>query len=264
MNSIRNVQRAIEHEIIRQIDAIENGEKIYQETRTFEATKGITIVMRSKEGASDYRYFPEPDLPPLRITNDFVSGVKAQMPELPKALFEKFTKVYGLNDYDAGVLIENKEVAAYFEQVLKHTGNVKAASNWVTVHVKGYLNEQALDITDFVLQPAKIAEIINLVDAGKVSQSVASQKIFPAMLNEHHKSAMEIAESLNVLQESNAGELQVWVSQAIAKFPEKVAEYKAGKVSLIGLFMGEVMKLSKGKADPKVANQLVKETLDKN
>jgi aspartyl-tRNA(Asn)/glutamyl-tRNA(Gln) amidotransferase subunit B len=264
MNSIRNVQRAIDHEIKRQIDAIENGEKIYQETRTFEATKGITIVMRTKEGASDYRYFPEPDLPPLRITQAFIETVKAQMPALPKELFQKFTESYALSAYDAGVLTENREVAEYFEGVLKHTGNIKSAANWVMVQVKGYLNEQAIEIKDFVLQPAKIAEIIELIDSGKISSSVATQKVFPVMLNEHHKSALEIAEALNVIQESNTDELQHWINEALAKFPEKIAEYKAGKTSLVGLFMGEVMKLSKGKADPKVASQLVKQTLDQH
>lgn len=262
MNSIRNVQRAIEFEIKRQIEAIEAGEKIYQETRTFEATKGVTIVMRTKEGASDYRYFPEPDLPPLRITDSFIESVKAQMPALPKVLFEKYTQTHGLSEYDAQVLTESKDIAAYFEQILTHTGNIKAAANWVMTQVKGYLNEQAIDITEFPLQPARIAEIINLIDAGKISNSVASQKIFPAVLNEHHKSVLEIAEQLNVLQESDSGEMRKLVEQAIALYPDKVLEYKAGKVSLIGLFMGEVMKLSKGKADPKVANQLVKEVLD--
>lgn len=262
MNSIRNVQRAIDYEIKRQIEAISKGEKIYQETRTFDAMKGETLVMRTKEGASDYRYFPEPDLPPLHITPEFIDVVKEQMPALPKELFHKFTAVYGLSEYDAGVLTENKDVAAYFETVLKHTGNIKAAANWVMVQVKGYLNEQALEIKDFVLQPAKIAEIIDLIDSGKISSTVASKEVFPAMIHEHHKSALEIAEALNVLQESNSDELQKIVDEAIARFPDKVAEYKSGKTSLVGLFMGEVMKLSKGKADPKVASKLVKETLD--
>jgi aspartyl-tRNA(Asn)/glutamyl-tRNA(Gln) amidotransferase subunit B len=263
MNSIRNVQRAIDHEIKRQIEAIENGEKIYQETRTFEATKGITIVMRTKEGASDYRYFPEPDLPPLHITSSFIDEVKAQMPALPKALFAKFTNEYGLSDYDAGVLTESREVAEYFEAVLAYTKNVKAAANWVMVQIKGYLNENAMDISQFVLKPAQIAELIQLIDDGKVSNSVATQKIFGALINEPNKTALQIAEALNLIQESNTDELQQWIDAAIAKYPEKVTEYKAGKVSLVGLFMGEVMKLSKGKADPKVASQLVKDTLDK-
>lgn len=263
MNSIRNVQRAIDHEIKRQIEAIENGEKIYQETRTFEATKGITIVMRTKEGASDYRYFPEPDLPPLHITQHFIDEVKHLMPQLPKALFAKFTNEYGLSEYDAGVLTETREVAEYFEAILQHTNNTKAAANWVMVQVKGYLNENAIDINEFVLKPEQIAEIILLIDEGKISNSVATQKVFGELINQPEKTALQIAEALNLIQESNSDELQQWIDAAIAKYPEKVTEYKGGKVSLVGLFMGEVMKLSKGKADPKVANQMVKDTLDK-
>lgn len=263
MNSIRNVQRAIDHEIKRQIEAIEKGEQIYQETRTFDAMKGETIVMRTKEGASDYRYFPEPDLPPLHITQEFIAGVKAQMPALPKELFKKFTEVYGLSEYDAGVLTETRDVAEYFETLTKHTSNTKSAANWVMVQIKGYLNEMAIEIKDFVLQPAKIAELIGLIDGGKISSSVATQKIFPALVNDPSKSPLDIAEAMNVIQESNSDELQKFIDEAIAKFPAKVAEYKAGKVSLVGMFMGEVMKMSKGKADPKVASELVKQTLDK-
>ncbi|MBW7845244.1 MAG: Asp-tRNA(Asn)/Glu-tRNA(Gln) amidotransferase subunit GatB [Bacteroidia bacterium] len=262
MNSIRNVQRAIDFEIKRQIEAIETGETIYQETRTFEATKGITIVMRTKEGASDYRYFPEPDLPPLHITQAFIDSVKEQMPALPKELFLKFTNQFGLSEYDAGVLTESREVAEYFEAIIMHTQNIKAAANWVMVQVKGYLNENAIDIAQFILQPNQIADIIQLIDAGKVSNSVATQTIFPAMIQQPAKSALQLAEELNVIQQSNTDELQQWIDTAIAKYPDKVAEYKGGKVNLVAMFMGEVMKLSKGKADPKAASALVKQTLD--
>jgi aspartyl-tRNA(Asn)/glutamyl-tRNA(Gln) amidotransferase subunit B len=262
MNSISNVQRAIDYEIKRQVEAIEKGERIFQETRTFNALKGTTVVMRTKEGASDYRYFPEPDLPPLHITPQFIESVKALMPALPAELFHKFTTVYNLGEYDAAVLTENREVAEYFEAVLKHTSNIKAAANWVMGHVKGYLNEQALSIRDFVLQPARIAEIIDLIDSGRVSNSAAAQKLFPALVADPHHTASALAESLNLVQESNSDELQKHVDAAISMFPDKVLEYKAGKTSLVGLFMGEVMKLSKGKADPRVASKLVKETLD--
>lgn len=263
MNSFRNVQRAIDHEIKRQIEALEAGEKLHMETRTFDALKGTTAAMRSKEGASDYRYFPEPDLPPLRITPVYIDSIKLLMPELPKALFEKYTKQFGLNEYDANVLIDDKDTATYFEEVLSHTKNTKSAANWVMVNVRSYLNEQALHIKQFIIKPAQIAEIIALIDDGKVSHSAAQQKIFPALIESPSSSVLSIAESLNLIQESNSDELQVWIDAAIAKFPEKIAEYKAGKVSLVGLFMGEVMKASKGKADPKVASALLKETLDK-
>jgi aspartyl-tRNA(Asn)/glutamyl-tRNA(Gln) amidotransferase subunit B len=264
MNSISNVQRAIDYEIKRQIEALEKGEKIYQETRTFNALKGDTIVMRSKEGASDYRYFPEPDLPPLHITKSYIENLQSQMQALPKELHSKFTSQYGLNDYDASILTDNKETAMYFESILEHTQNYKSASNWLMVHVRGFLNEQALDIKQFVLSPQKIAEIIALVDEGKISNSVASQKIFPAMIADPLKSVLAIAEALNLIQQSNSDELQKWINEALAKYPEKVFEYKEGKTSLVGLFMGEVMKYSKGKADPKIANKLLLHTLDQS
>lgn len=263
MNSISNVQRAIDFEIKRQIEAIEKGETIYQETRTFNALKNETTVMRTKEGASDYRYFPEPDLPPLHITQSYLDNVKGQMPALPKELFNRFSTEFGLNEYDANVLTDDKETALYFISMLNFTQNYKAAANWVMVHIRGYLNEQAIDIKRFVLKPEQIAEVIQLVDEGKISNSIASQKVFPAMIAEPLSSALSIAEKLNVIQQSDSGELQKWIDEAIAKYPEKVAEYKSGKTSLVGLFMGEVMKLSKGKADPKVANKLVQQTLDK-
>jgi aspartyl-tRNA(Asn)/glutamyl-tRNA(Gln) amidotransferase subunit B len=262
MNSFKNVERSIDFEVKRQIEAIEAGETIVQETRTFDAQKGITITLRSKEGAADYRYFPEPDLPPLRVTQKFVDEIKLQMPALPKALFDKYTNELGLNDYDAHVLTESKELAAYFEQILQFTKNTKAAANWLMTAVKGYLNEQAVNIEDFILRPKQIAEIIALIDDGKVSSS-AAQKVFLAMVENTHESAENIAMQLNLIQESNSDELQKWIDEAIAANPAKVAEYKAGKQSLVGMFMGDVMKLSKGKADPKIASKLVKESLDK-
>ena len=262
MNSFKNVERSIDFEVKRQIEAIEAGETIVQETRTFDAQKGITITLRSKEGAADYRYFPEPDLPPLRVTQKFVDEIKLQMPALPKALFEKYTKELGLNEYDANVLTESKEVAAYFEQILQFTKNTKAAANWLMTAVKGYLNEQAVNMEDFILKPKQIAEIIALIDDGKVSSS-AAQKVFLSMVENTHESAENIAKQLNLIQESNSDELQKWIDEAIASNPAKVAEYKAGKQSLVGMFMGDVMKLSKGKADPKIGSKLVKESLDK-
>jgi aspartyl-tRNA(Asn)/glutamyl-tRNA(Gln) amidotransferase subunit B len=262
MNSFRNVQKAIDYEVKRQIDAIEAGNNIVMETRSFDAQKGTTFTLRSKEGAADYRYFPEPDLPPLRVTQAFIDDVKQQMPQLPKALFEKYTKQFGLNEYDANVLIESKEIASYFEQVLNYTKNTKAAANWIMTSVKAYLNEQALTIEEFVLNPNQIAEIIHLIDSGKVSNS-AAQKVFSSLIENPNSTAESIALTLNLVQESDSNELQKWIDEVIANNPIKVAEYKAGKQSLLGMFMGDVMKLSKGKADPKITNKLVKETLDK-
>lgn len=275
MNSIRNVQKAIDHEIKRQIDLIEKGETFEQETRSFDATTGTTFSLRSKEFAHDYRYFPEPDLQPVVVEQEYIAEVKKTLPPLPDQLFKKYTKEFGLSEYDAGVLTDTKEIALYFEKLISklqssplppskggQNSQYKAACNWVAGPVKSYLNERAVDIDQFPLSTEKLCDLMKIVEEGKVSHSVASQKIFPALVVNPEKSPMKIAEEMNLIQESNTDSLKEFAQQAIAKYPEKVAEYKSGKVGLIGLFMGEVMKLSKGKADPKVANQIVKELLD--
>lgn len=264
MNSIRNVQRAIDHEIRRQIDLLESGQTFEQETRSFDPISGTTFSLRSKEYAHDYRYFPEPDLQPVLLEQEYIEEIRKKLPPLPSELFKKYTQEFELSEYDAGVLTDIKEIALYFEKLLAYTHNYKQAANWVMGPVKSYLNENAIEITQFPLSAEKVAELIKLVDDGKVSHSTASQKIFPELVSNPFKSAYGIAEEMNLLQESDESSIQALVEQAIAKFPEKVAEYKKGKTGLVGLFMGEVMKLSKGKADPKVANRLVKELLEKN
>lgn len=263
MNSIRNVQRAIEHEIKRQVDLIEAGKIIDQDTRSFDASTATTFSLRSKEMANDYRYFPEPDLQPFLVRQNYIEKIKKEMPPLPDALFKKYVKDFGLSEYDAGVITENKQFALYFEELTRHTKNFKAAANWMMGSVKSYLNENALEITDFVLKPQQIAQVIALVDEGKVSSTVASQTVFPELVKNLGTSPLKIAEEKNLIQQSDENALMELAKQAVAKFPDKVKEYRSGKVGLIGLFMGELMKLSGGKADPKVANRLVKELLEK-
>ncbi|SIT80168.1 Asp-tRNA(Asn)/Glu-tRNA(Gln) amidotransferase subunit GatB [Pontibacter indicus] len=261
MNSFRNVQRAIEHEIERQIMVLENGGKVESETRNFDANTGTTTAMRSKETLNDYRYFPEPDLPPLVIEQEWLERIKATMPSLPQELYKRFTVEFGLSDYDAGVLTDTKEIALYYDELCKYTKNYKGAANWVTGPVKSYLNELQLHIKDFPLQPHAIAEIITLVDENKVSHSVAAKKIFPYMLENPGIPAHQVAEEQNLLQDSDSDALKAIVAEVLAANPQKVEEYKAGKQSLIGMFMGEIMKKTKGKADPKVANKLLQEGL---
>ncbi|MBA2613570.1 MAG: Asp-tRNA(Asn)/Glu-tRNA(Gln) amidotransferase subunit GatB [Bacteroidetes bacterium] len=263
MNSFRNVQRAIDFEIKRQIDLIEAGELIAGETRSFDAVKGLTFSLRSKENANDYRYFPEPDLQPVFVTQEYIKKIKGNMPTLPDELFNTYTKNYKLTEYDALQLIDLKEVAAYYNKLVTFTTNYKSAANWVMGPIKAYLNENALTISEFTLDPKKIAEIISLIDEGKVSNAAASQNIFPALMNNQEKTPEQIAKELDLLQNSNSNELQDLINSALSKFPEKITEYKNGKIGLLGMFVGEVMKLSKGKADPKLLNQLVKETLEK-
>jgi aspartyl-tRNA(Asn)/glutamyl-tRNA(Gln) amidotransferase subunit B len=263
MNSFRNVQRAIDFEIIRQIDAIEAGEEIAGETRSFDAVNGSTFALRSKENANDYRYFPEPDLQPVIVTQDYIQKVKSQMPELPNDLMKKFINEFGLSEYDATNLTELKGIALYFNELTRHTKNFKAAANWIMGSVKSYLNENALTIEEFKVKPTTIAEIIKLIDENKISNAAATQKLFPALMETPNASPTELSQKLDILQNSNTDELQTIVNEALAKYPEKITEYKNGNVNLLGLFVGEVMKMSKGKADPKLANQLVKESLEK-
>jgi len=262
MNSIRNVQRAIEFEIDRQIQAVENGELIIQETRSFDALKGITISMRSKEAANDYRYFPEPDLQPIFVSIEQIEKVKSEMPALPRDLFLKYTSQYGLSEYDASILVDSKHIALYFEQILKYTNNAKGAANFLIGEIKGYLNQNALEVTDFEITPDRIADLVNLIDSGKVSYSIASSKIFPEMFANPTLSAVELATKLNVIQDSDEGKLKEYISQVIQLNPKEVERYIAGEKQLVGFFMGQLMKISQGKADPKQSNTLLRNMLD--
>ncbi|MBT6809023.1 MAG: Asp-tRNA(Asn)/Glu-tRNA(Gln) amidotransferase subunit GatB [Flavobacteriales bacterium] len=262
MNSSSNVKKAIEFEINRQIESIEKGEEIVHETRSFNAANGGTISMRHKEEANDYRYFPEPDLQPVIITKEYIEKVRKTLPLLPKELFTKFTTKFNLSEYDSNILIEEKEIALYFLEITKHSNNYKTAANIVSGAIKSYLNENAIHISNFSISPKRIADLILLIDDGKVSNSVAISKIFTEMLNSD-ECPENIAKKNNLIQDSDEDSLNEFVKEVISKYPDKVEEYKSGKKGLIGLFMGEVMKLSKGKADPKLANKLVREELEK-
>lgn len=262
LNSIRNVYRAIEFEAKRQIKELEAGGTIVMETRGFDAVKGLTMSQRSKEMAHDYRYFPEPDLQRIFVKEKEVEEVKATLPPLPNEVLNRLTGEFQLSDYDAGVITEEKEFALYYLDICKHTDNYKAAANWMMGAVKSHLNENALHIDDFPINALQIAELIEMVDEGSVSNTIANQKIFPALLEESNKSPKRLAEEHNWIQESNSDALLEFIDEALAKFPDKVEEYRGGKKGLMGLFMGEVMKASKGKADPKMTSKMLKEKLE--
>jgi len=261
MNSIRNVQRAIEFEITRQIEVLESGGKLSQETRGFDALKGITISMRSKEAANDYRYFPEPDLQPLFIKQEQIDEIKMDMPTLPRALFEKYTKEFGLSEYDAYNLTDNKGIALYYEELIRHTKNYKAAANWIMGDIKSYLNEFGKEIDEFPLNTERIASLIKLIDEGKISSSIASQKIFPEMLISDDP-ALFIAERLNLIQDSSENTLKNFILQVFEENKTEVERYKSGDKQLTSFFMGKLMKVSNGKADPKIANSLLQQMLN--
>ena len=260
MNSMRNVQRAIEYEIERQIEAIEKGEPIFQETRNFNALNGTTAAMRTKEAANDYRYFPEPDLQPIKVTQEHIEKIKSTMPPLPDYLFKKYTKELSLSDYDAGLLTDQKEIALYFEEIIKSTKNYKAAVNWLMGDIKSYLNTNALSITELNLAPSNIAELIGLIDEGKISHSLASQKVFPEMVKSN-ESPKQIAEANDWIQTSNEDEVKAIVAEVLSENASEVARYKAGETKLMGFLMGQLMKKSKGKADPKSAGKIMTELL---
>ena len=261
MNSIRNVQKAIEFEINRQIEVIESGGIISQETRGFDALNNATIGMRSKEAANDYRYFPEPDLQPLFIDKNQVSQIKSEMPALPKELYNRYVNVYKLSPYDASNLTDSKEIAMFFEEIIALNQNYKSVANWIMGDIKSYLNDKGVQIDQFPISAKKISNLISLIDEGKISSTVASQKIFPEMLNSD-ESVIDIAERLNVIQVSNKGDITGFIEEVIQSNPSEVERYKNGEKQLIGFFMGQLMKASKGKADPKVANSLLREKLN--
>ena len=262
MNSFRNVQRAIAYEVERQIAIVEAGGEVDSETRGFDAATGTTNGQRSKETLNDYRYFPEPDLPPLIISDEWLHRVAAELPALPQQLYARFVGELGLSDYDASVLVDQKDVAQFFDDLARLTPNAKAAANWVMGPVKSYLNERALPMEDFPLDPGQLAGIIELIDAGKLNYSVASKQLFPHLLDHPQANATGAAESLGLLTQADNGELAGLVQQVMDANPAKVAEYRAGKKSITGMFMGELMKLTGGKADPKLANQLLRAALE--
>ena len=262
MNSSRNVKNAIDFEIKRQIEVIENGGQIVHETRGFDAVKGITISQRHKEEANDYRYFPEPDLQPIEITKEYIEQIKKTLPLLPKELNTIYQREYKLSQYDSNLLIEDKETALFFNEICALTNNYKLAANIINGVIKSYLNENGLTIPQLDISAKNIANLIDLIEGNQISNTIATSKIFPLLISSK-KSPKKIAEENNWIQESDNTILKDLILQALEKYPEKIQEYKNGKKGLIGLFMGEVMKISKGKADPKITNKLLRDILEK-
>ena len=261
LNSIRNVKRAVDAEAKRLIDMLEKGQTISQQTRSFDANTGTTFAIRDKEDADDYRYFAEPDLTPFELQDEFIEKIRKSIPALPEQRIQQYISSYQLSEYDSTVLTEEKAFADYFEGIIRHTENYKAAANWMLGPVKTWMNEEAKEIEGFPLQPAKVAEMIGLVESGKVSFSVASGKLFQHLLKEPLADPAQLASQLNLLQESDASAIGPIIDTVLEKLADKVAEYKKGKKGLLALFVGEVMKQSKGKADPKLTNQLLLEKL---
>jgi aspartyl-tRNA(Asn)/glutamyl-tRNA(Gln) amidotransferase subunit B len=261
LNSFKNVQRAIEYEAQRQSEVLAAGGAIHMETRTFDAAKGTTMGMRSKEMAHDYRYFPEPDIQPLTVSEAKKEAIRKAMPPLPRELRAKYTSTLGLSSYDAEILTDNKETALYYEGVLQHAANAKTAANWVMGDVRGWVNERGLTITEFPIAADRLAGLINMIDSGKLSHSLASQKLFPLMLVSTG-TAEELATKNGLLMDTREDVIEAAVRDAMTRYPDKVLAFRGGNKGLLGLFMGEVMKATKGKADPRRANEVVTRMLE--
>lgn len=261
LNSIRNVKRAIEYEINRMVELLEKGERIIQQTRSFDASTDTTFAIRDKEEANDYRYFPEPDLSPFYLSESFIQNIQEAQPALPYELQEKY-KVAGLSEYDAAQLCAEKEISDYYNKVIKHTMHYKAAANWINGPLRQYVNDTKITFDQLQLSPLQLVALIQMVEDGKVNFSVASQRILPVLIGNEELTPLEVATEMNLLQTSNSSEIENWVDEVIKNMPDKVTEYKRGKKGLIGLFVGEVKKRSKGKADPKAVTDLLQQKLN--
>ncbi len=262
VNSIRNIRKAATVEAERLIGCLKSGEKIIQQTRSFDANTDTTFSLRQKEEANDYRYFPEPNLPPIHLTESYIETIRNTLPELPQALINRLKEVHQLNEYDAMQIGLDKNTAKYFENIIFYTEHKKQAANWLNGTIRQYWNENDIDVDAWNIAPEKIAAIIDLVASNTISNTAAISRLFPALINEPHADVAALAKSLNILQVSDTNELIEWVQKAIDKMPDKVLAYQKGKKGLIGLFMGEVKKISWGKADPVLTMQLLEEKLN--
>ena len=262
MNSMRFARKAIEFEFKRQIDLIESGGKVLQQTLNFDAATGTTSPLRDKEDAHDYRYFPEPDLPPVVLADDYIDAIKTAMPPLPAQLKKQFQKELGLNEYDTNLLTEDKSVALFFLDFVKEYTNYKSAANLVINKILPFLNEKNIALSQFPIGIKNLSAFLKLIDDGQVSSSIAYQRLFPELLEKPNSVPLELAQSLNLIQSSDIGFLEDLVQKTIENNPDKVKAYQNGKKGLIGFFMGEVMKQSKGKAEPKATNALLRKYLE--
>ncbi len=257
MNSFSAIQKAIDYEIERQIAAVEAGEKIFQETRLWEEGSQRTISMRSKEGSSDYRYFPEPDLAPIKVSLEQLNGWREQLPELPAQKRHRYESELGLSAYDTRVLTEDIPTAEYFEATIAAGANSKQAANWITQDIAAYLNKQKLTISELALTPENLAQTISLIEKGTISNKKAKDKLPELFAGKSAEEAFKGAEQI-----SDSTVLEPIIDKVIADNPQELEKYRAGKTKLLGFFVGKVLKETGGRADPKLTNQLVAKKLN--
>ncbi len=258
VNSIKFMQMAIEYEANRQVDLIEDGQTIDQETRLFDTKKNETRSMRSKEDAHDYRYFPDPDLLPLEISDDFIENLKSEIPELPDEKKKRFIEKFKLSTYEANILVSDIETSNYFENVIKKS-DVKLATNWIIGELFAALNEKNLEITESPISAGNLSKLINLIKDGTISGKIA-KTVFEQMM-EGDKDPKKIVEEKGLKQESDPKALEALIDKVIDDNRDKATEYKSGKVKLFGFFVGQVMKVSGGKANPQLVNEILKKKL---
>ena len=260
LNSFRALERAIEYEVERQIEIVEDGGHVVQETRTWDDANGVTLSMRSKEEAHDYRYFPEPDLVPINLDQAWIDEIKATLPELPSARKERLL-TEDVPEDNADIIVASKKVADYFDEGTKATKNLKALSNWLIGDVAGYLNAEGIEIDDpeFKITPDHLGELVNLIDKGVLSSKLAKQ-VFAEMLKEN-EAPEALVKKLGLEQVSDAGELGKLVDEVIAANPQSIADFKAGKKKALGFLVGQIMKATHGKANPGMVNKMLMEKL---
>ncbi len=260
INSFRFVQKAIEYEIERQARILKKGGEIIQETRLFDEKTGKTFTMRTKEEAHDYRYFPDPDLIPMRITADYIQKIKNSLPELPDEKEKRYVEQFKLTEYDAEVLVADKERADYFEKAVSiYPENPKSIANWIINELLGKLNEEGIDITESPVKPEHIAQIVQLIDSGAISSKIAKQ-VFDQVFKTG-KEPKQIVEEEGLKQVSDEGEIRRIVEEILSNHPEEVKRYREGNTKLMGFFVGQVMKATRGKANPKLVNKVLSELL---
>lgn len=258
VNSFAALQRAIEYEIERQIEIVEDGGEVVQETRLWDDASRETRSMRGKEDAHDYRYFPEPDLMPLEISREWVEEIRAKMPELPNQKRKRYQEI-GLSEYDASVIVEQMGLALFFDKVLELGANPKTAVNFIMGEITAYLKEEHIEITDTKLTPDNLAELISLIEKGTISNNIGKQIIIE-MMKDGTKASV-IVEKKGLSQISDEGAIKELVQKVVDAHPNEVEAYKNGKTNLLGFFVGQVMKETKGRANPKTVNQLIKEII---
>jgi len=258
VNSIRFMEMAIDYEAKRQVELLESGKKINQETRLYDTKKNTTRSMRSKEDAHDYRYFPDPDLLPLKLDKNLIDKLKKELPELPDQKKERFIKEHNLSPYEANILVSEKEISEYYENVIKESDK-KLATNWVIVELFAVLNKKNISISESPISAKNLSSLIKMISSGKISGKIA-KTVFEKM-QDGDKDPKHIVEKEGLLQQSDPKELEKIIAAVISKNQDKVAQYKSGKEKLFGYFVGEVMKASKGKANPQLVNEILKEKL---